>query len=54
MMKSILIRLALGVVIDVLISLASKKLQDANDPLNVEKWQVIVDFLLQVKKTGLP
>lgn len=54
MMKGLLIRLALGLVIDLLISIAGKKLSDANDPMNVEKWQVIVDFLNQVKKVGLP
>lgn len=54
MMKSLLIRLAMGLVIDVLIQVATKKLQDAKDPMNVEKWAVIVDFLEKVKKTGLP
>jgi len=54
MMKALLLRLALGLVIDVLIQLATKKLQDAKHPMNVEKWQVIVDFLEDVKRTGLP
>lgn len=53
-MKSLLIKLALGLVIDLLIQVASKKLEDANDPMNAEKWQVIVEFLIQIKRTGLP
>lgn len=54
MMRSLLIKLALGLVIDLLISIATKRRDDANDPMNQERWQVIVEFLLNVKRTGLP
>lgn len=54
MMKTLLIRLALNLVIDLLIELATKKLHNASDPMNVEKWAVIVEFLGNIKRTGLP
>lgn len=54
MFKTVLIRLALGLVIDLLVEIATRRRDNANDPLNQEKWQVIVEFLLNVKRTGLP
>lgn len=54
MMKTLIIRLALGLVIDLLVEVATRKRDNASDPLNQEKWEVIVEFLLNVKRTGLP
>lgn len=54
MVKKLLIKLALGLVLDLLIGIATRKYEDADRPENKEKWLNIIEFLANVKTTGLP
>lgn len=54
MVKKLILKLALGLVLDVLIGVATKKYNEANAPTSKEKWLNIIEFLGEVKHVGLP
>lgn len=54
MMKKLLIKLALGLVLDVLAALAYKRFVEAETDSARMKWQHIMDFLAETKTIGLP
>lgn len=54
-MKKILIRIASGLVLDVLIEYAVKQRNEGGtSPEHIERWTVVVEFLLAMKIKGLP
>lgn len=54
MFKKLLLSLATNLVLDLLIGMATRKYEDADRPENKEKWLNIIEFLANVKTTGLP
>lgn len=53
-MKKLLIRIASGAVIELLLVYAIQRYESVRTQTEKDKWQVIVDFLLDAQKTGLP
>lgn len=54
-MKKILIRLASTLVLDVLIEFAVKqRATGGSSPEHVERWTIIIGFLLDMRSKGLP
>lgn len=54
MLKKVLIKLAIGLVLDVLISVATKKFEEAETDHSRMKWLNILEFLSETKTIGLP
>lgn len=54
MWKAILLKLAINVVLDVLLAVATKGYNDADKPENKEKWLNVIEFLTKAKQNGLP
>lgn len=54
MIKKLLIRLASDAVLELLLVFARKRYEDVRTAEEKEKWQIIVNFLLEAQKTGLP
>lgn len=54
MFKAVLIRLALNLVLDLLLALATKKYQESEpDSADRRRWFLIIDFLSDLKTIGL-
>lgn len=54
MLKKLLIKLAIGLVLDLLLGIATKRYQEANHELSRDRWLAIMDFLGEMKIKGLP
>lgn len=54
MMKKLLIKLAIGLVLDLLLAMATKKYSEAQTEGARTKWLNIIEFLGETKTTGLP
>lgn len=54
MVKKLLIKLALGVVLDLLIGIATRKFEEAEKDESRKKWMNVLDFLIEAKTIGLP
>lgn len=54
-MKKLLIKLALGFVLDVLIQYAKSQRDNAGiSEIHIDRWNTIISFLLSAKDKGLP
>lgn len=49
-----LIKLAADAVIELLLVYAQERMQQVTKEENKLKWETIIDFLLDARKTGLP
>lgn len=54
MWKKLLVKVALSVVVDVLISVAEQRYQDAEKDVSRYRWLNIIEFLNEVKTIGIP